>query len=101
MNISANTSSINAHQDLLSNSSHNLANSTTKGYERIQTDITQSKENQPVATTTIEENNTPYSNTDLVKEISDQIISYHAVGANSVAIKTKNETQQTLLDIYA
>jgi flagellar hook protein FlgE len=101
MNISNNTSSINAHQELLNNSSHNIANSNTKGFERTQTTIIGDSNEQPKATMEKEENNTPYSNTDLVKEMTDQIISYHAVGANSVAIKTKNEVEDTLLDIYA
>lgn len=101
MTISNNLSSINAHQDLLNSSSHNIANGNTKGFERTQTTIVADSTNQPQAQFEQEENNTPYSNTDLVKEVTDQIVSYHMVGANSVAIKTKNETEDTILDIYA
>lgn len=101
MTISSNISSINAHQDLLDSSSHNIANSNTKGFERTQTTIVEDNLQQPQAQFEQETNTSPYSNTDLVKEVTDQIISYHMVGANSVAIKTKDETQDTLLDIYA
>ena len=47
------------------------------------------------------ESTNPYSNTDLAKEMTDQIISYQAVGANAVSIQTQDEVSGTLLDIKA
>lgn len=101
MNIGTNLSSINAHQELLNASSHNIANSNTRKFERTQTTIQENGTDSVKATFQKEANKNPYSNTDLIKEISDQIISYNMIGANSVAIKTKNEAEQALLDIYA
>ncbi len=101
MNIDSSMSSIYAHKDLLDVSSHNIANSNTKGFERTQTTIIEQDKNSVKATFKKVENNNLYSNTDLAKEIAGQIISYHAVGANAVAIKTQNSVEDTLLDIYA
>jgi flagellar hook protein FlgE len=47
------------------------------------------------------ENENPYSNTDLVKEFTNQILSYQAVGANAVSIQTQDQVSGTLLDIKA
>ncbi len=101
MTINSNVSSITAHQGLLNASANNIANSNTKGFERTQTTIEQSDNQNVKATFEKIENNNLYSNTDLTKEITDQIVSYHAVGANAVAIKTQNSVADTLLDIYA
>lgn len=101
MNIDSNMSSIYAHQDLLNSSSHNIANSNTKNFERIQTAIEEQGKDSVKAVHEKIENPNPYSNTDLTKEITNQIISYHAVGANAVALKTKNSVEDTLLNLYA
>lgn len=101
MNISNNLSSIVANQDLLNNSAHNIANANTNGFDRIDTRIVeQSKQSVQAVSETIENPN-PYSGTDLTKEITDQILSYHAVGANVVALKTQDEVAGTVLDIKA
>jgi flagellar hook protein FlgE len=47
------------------------------------------------------ENNHVYSNTDLAKEMTDQIVSYNVVGANTVSLQTQNDVTGTLLDIKA
>ncbi len=101
MNVDSSVSSIYAHQDLLNSSSHNIANSNTKNFERTQTTIEEQGKNGVKAVFEKVENNNPYSNTDLTKEITDQIISYHVIGANAVALKTQNSVEDTLLDIYA
>jgi len=101
MTIGVNISSIYANQDLLNSSAHNIANSTTQGFGRIETNITQSSENTPEAINTKTQNDSQYSNTDLTKEITNQILSYLAVSANAVALQTQNEMDGTLLDIYA
>jgi flagellar hook protein FlgE len=101
MTIGANISSIYANQDLLNSSAHNIANSTTQGLGRIETNITQNNGNTPEAINTKTQNDSQYSNTDLTKEITNQILSYVAVSANVVALQTQNEMDGTLLDIYA
>ncbi|MDD2697734.1 MAG: hypothetical protein PHF17_02905 [Arcobacteraceae bacterium] len=101
MTIRANISSIYANQDLLNNSAHNIANSTTKGFGRIETNIVESNLNNPEAINTKTRNDSEYSNTDLTKEITNQILSYTAISANAVVLRTQNEVNGTLLDIYA
>lgn len=101
MNISSSISSINANMGLANASAHNIANSNTSGFERIKTDINEDAVGGVKASYRKESNTSPYSNTDLTKEITNQIVSGYAVGANGVAIKTKDEMAGTLLDIYA
>lgn len=101
MNINSSTSSIYAHQDLLSSSAHNIANSNTDGFDRVDTNIVENGKDSVKAVHSTVETNNPYSSTDLTKDITDQIISYHAVGANVVAIKAQNSLEETILDMYA
>ena len=101
MNVSNSTSSINAHQELLNSSAHNIANSITKGFERLDTEIVEASNNSVTTVTDKIESTNPYSNTDLAKEMTGQIISYQAVGANAVSIQTQDEVSGTLLDIKA
>ena len=99
MNINNNISSIMAHTTLLNSSANNIANMNTNGYERENTKIV--NENNIQAITSKEENKYELSNTNLVKETANEIISYHAIGANLVAIKTKDDVDGALLDILA
>ena len=101
MNINSNTSSIYAHQGLLNSSAHNIANGSTDGFDRVNTTIVESGKDSVKAVSNKIETNNPYSSTDLTKEITDQIVSYHAVGANVVAIKAQNSLEDTILDMYA
>ena len=101
MNLSPNTSSINAHMGLANASAHNIANSNTSGFERIKTDINEGVGGGVKTSYKKEPSYSSYSNTDLAKEITDQIISGYAVGANGVAVKTQDQISGTLLDIKA
>lgn len=101
MTIGSNISSINANLELQNSAAHNIANSITKGFGRTETTISQNNINEPIAINNQTENQSEFSNTDLVKEFSNQILSYIATGANSVALQTQNDIEGTLLDIYA
>lgn len=101
MNISSSISSINAHSGLANASAHNIANANTEGFERLKTDINENKTGGVTASYQKEPNSSPYSNTDLVKEMTNQIVAGYAVGANGIAVKTKDEITGTMLDIYA
>jgi flagellar basal-body rod protein FlgC len=101
MNIGSSLSSINAHTGLANASMHNVANAATPGFERIKTDINENKGGSVEAAYQKEPNSSPYSNTDMVKEITNEIVARYGVGANGAVIKTKDETAGTLLDIYA
>lgn len=101
MNISNSSSSIYAHLELANASSHNLANANTDGFSRVQTNINENSTGGVKTTSSIQPNNSLHSNTDLTKEITNQIISGYAVGANGVAIQTQDQISGTLLDIKA
>jgi len=72
MNISTNVSSISAHQGMLNNSAHNVANASSDK-----------------------------SQTDLAKEIPDQMLIQKTVAANANVIKAQDEMLGSLLDIKA
>ena len=101
MNIGNNVSSIAAHEGLANASAHNIANSNTQGFERLKTNINENAIGGAEASYQKVPNDTPYSNTDLTKEITNQMLAGYAVGANGAAIKTQDEITGTLLDIYA
>ena len=94
-----NIASINANITKLNNSATNIANVNTNGFVPIQTNIT-NKESSIVATSKkADDNGSKNSQTDLAKEIPEQIISSDAISLNVTAIKTQDEMLGTLLDI--
>lgn len=101
MNINSSTSSIYSHETLLNSSAHNIANSNTENFERTSTKMTEKGLDAVAPVSTQIENNYMESNTDLAKEMTNQIISYNVVGANVVSLQTQDEVSGTLLDIKA
>ncbi len=101
MNISNNVSSIQAHQTMLNTNAHNVANVNTDGY--VPSDTRMSDNGNSVTAYNAKADNTGSlkSQTDLAKEIPDQIIAQDATGANVAAIKTQDEMFGSLLDIKA
>lgn len=76
MNISNNISSLSANQTFLNTSASNVANVSTQSGNSS-------------------------SQTDLAKEIPDQIIAQNVAGANVSAVRTEDEMIGSLLDIKA
>ena len=101
MNIVSNIASIQAHQTLLNNSSHNVANINTDGFIPTQTTLNDTGDSVTASSAKATDNGSPRSQTDLAKEISDQIIAQNGVALNVTAIKTEDEMLGTLLDIKA
>jgi flagellar hook protein FlgE len=102
MNISSNISSIGAQQTMLNTSANNVANVNTDGFVPSDTRITNSSNSSVTAYNTQADNNgLTQSQTDLAKEIPDQIIAQDATEANVATIKTQDEMFGTLLDIKA
>lgn len=102
MNISNNISSINAHQSMMNTSANNVANSNTDGF--VPKNTTMSNNSGVVTANTRESTSTPNyskSQTDIAKEIPDQMVSLKATEANVSSIKTQDEMFGTLLDIKA
>ena len=101
MNISNNISSIQAHQTMINTSAHNIANVNTDGF--VPSDTKMSSSGSAISTNIrqADDNGSLKSQTDLAKEIPDQIIAQNTSGVNVAAIKTQDEILGTLLDIKA
>ena len=101
MNISNNTSSITAHQTFLNNNANNIANVNTDRFIPNSTIITDDTKSVSAVSRKSEDTGSMQSQTDLAKEIPDQIIIDNATSVNVSAIKTQDEMFGSLLDIKA
>ena len=99
MNISNNVSSILAHQTMLNVNANNIANVSTDGFRP--SDIRMSDEGNFVSANVrlADNNGSQMSQTDLAKELPDQIIAQDATAVNVAAIRTRDEMMGTLLDM--
>lgn len=101
MNISSNISSIQSHQSMMNTSVNNVANVSTDGFVPSSIRMS-SNENSVSANSRMADNNGSLkSQTDLAKEIPDQIVAQDATAINVKALKTQDEMLGSLLDIKA
>ncbi len=101
MNISSNISSINSHQTMMNTSANNLANVSTDGFRPSDTKISSSADSTTANTRLSDDTGSKKSQTDVAKELTDQIIAQDATAVNVSAIKTQDEMIGSLLDIKA
>ncbi len=101
MNISNNIASIQAQQTLMNVSANNVANVNTDRFIPTDAKITNNAGSVVATTRKMDDSGTLKSQTDLTKEIPDQIIAQNATALNVTAIKTQNEMFGSLLDIKA
>ena len=101
MNISNNVSSIQAHQTMLNVNANNIANVNSDGF--VPSDTRMSDDTNSVSTNVrlADNNGSQMGQTDLAKELPDQIIAQDAVAVNVEAIRTRDEMMGTLLDMKA
>lgn len=100
--INTNVSSMTANQVFMDNSANNVANVNTDKFIPNKTTITESTPNTPMATTSkATDNGSERSQTDLSKELTDQISIENVHEANLKAIRTQDEMMGSLLDIRA
>lgn len=97
MAISNNVASLQANQTFLNTTANNVANVNTDRFVPQDTRITNNDSKTPVA----DDNGSQKSQTDLAKEIPDQIIQGGVAEVNVAAIKTQDEMFGTLLNIKA
>jgi len=102
MNISSNISSIQSHQNMMNTNANNVANSNTDGFIPNDTRMS-SGAGSSVTSSTREADDTGSvkSQTNLTKEIPDQIVAEKAIGVNVASIKTQDQMLGTLLDMKA
>lgn len=101
MNISNNISSIQAHAAMLNISANNVANVNTDGFVPSDTKMQDSKSSVTPNIRKADNNGSLKSQTDLAREIPNQIIAERAVASNVTAIKTYDSMLGSLLDIKA
>lgn len=101
MNISNNISSIQSHQTMMNNNAHNIANVNTDGFRSSDTRMLDSGGSVTANSRKADDNGSLKSQTDLAKEIPDQIVVQGATAVNVTAIKTQDEMLGSLLDIKA
>jgi flagellar hook protein FlgE len=100
MNISSNLSSIQAHQTLLGNSAHNVANVNTDRFVPGEGTIGEGAGNTVEARITEgTDNGSAGSQTDLSREVTDQIVFERGIEANVASIRTQDQMYGSLLDI--
>ena len=101
MNISNNVSSIQAHQTMLNVNANNVANVNTDGFRPSDTRMSDDTNSVSTNVRLADDNGSAKSQTDLAKELPDQIIAQDAVAVNVSAIRTRDEMMGTLLDMKA
>ena len=99
MNISSNISSIQSHQTMMNVNSNNVANVNTEGFVPSTTTMSDMGNSVSANITKADDNGSPKSQTDLSKELPDQMIVENVTAANVTAIKTQDEMLGTLLDL--
>ncbi len=102
MNITSNISSIAAQQTLMNTNANNIANVNTDGFIPTDTKVISTTDNSVGTSKRLaDDNGSAKSQTDLTKEITDQITVQNATALNVTAIKTQDEMFGSLLDTKA
>ena len=101
MNISSNISSIQAHQTMMNSSANNVANVNTDGFVPTSTAMSSSDSSVKADIRQSDNTRSTRSQTDLTREIPDQMIASDTLSVNATAIQTQDEMMGTLLDIKA
>jgi flagellar hook protein FlgE len=102
MNIYNNMSSINAHQTMMNTSANNVANANTDGFIPKSTTMSESAGGSVSANVRgSTDQNYAKSQTNIAKEIPDQMIALEATKLNTTTIKAQDEMFGSLLDIKA
>lgn len=98
--ISSNVSSIASHQTWMNNNAHNVANVNTDKFVPQDTKISETENGGTKANTmSASSNGSEKSQTNLAKELTDQVSIEKATQSNVQAIRTQDEMYGSLLDI--
>ena len=100
--ISSNISSIQSNQTYMNNNANNVANVNTDSYVPRNTTISETQNGGTKANTSLaSDNGSERSQTNLAKELTDQVMIENVQTANIQSIRTQNEMMGSLLDIKA
>ncbi len=101
MNISSNISSIQAHQSYMNANANNVANANSEGFAPTRTTMHESGDAVKATFSQESVDAASQSQTDLTKELTDQVNIERTVEANVSTIQTKDDMFGALLDIKA
>ena len=101
LNFSANVSSLIAHQNFANANAHNIANVNTDGFIPTRTTLSESNGGVQANFQLATDNGSNLSQTDLAKELTDQVIVQNGHEVQATAIRTQDEMVGSLLDILA
>ena len=100
--ISSNVSSIMSNQTYMNNNAHNVANVNTDRYVPQNTTISEGQNGSTKAnTSSAADNGSQRSQTNLAKELTDQITIENVNAANVQSIRAQDQMMGSLLDIKA
>jgi len=98
--MSSNISSLMSNQSYMNNNASNVANVNTDGYVPRNTTISETQNGATKANTTLASSNgSEKSQTNLSKELTDQVAIEKVAQSNLQAIRTQDEMLGSLLDI--
>jgi len=99
INFSANVSSMIAHQDFANANANNIAHVNTEGFVPTQTNLSDGSGNVQANFQKADDNGSSLSQTDLNRELTDQVVVQNGHEVQSTAIKTQDEMLGSLLDL--
>jgi flagellar hook protein FlgE len=86
---------------MMNASANNIANVNTDGFRPTDTQMSNSGESVKANTRLSDDTGSTRSQTDVAKEVTDQIIAQNATAVNVTAIESQGEMLGSLLDIKA
>lgn len=101
VNFSSNISSLIAHQDFANANAHNIANVNTDGFVPTRTTLSNNGSSVSANFASADDNGSALSQTDLTKELTDQIVIENGHEVQGSAVRTQDEMLGSLLDILA
>lgn len=101
INFSANVSSLIAHQGFSNANASNVANVNTEGFVPTRTTLSDTVGGVQSNFQKADNNGSSLSQTDLSRELTDQVIIQNGHEVQGTAIRTQDQMLGTLLDIFS
>lgn len=101
VNFSANVSSLIAHQNFANANANNVANVNTDGFVPTKTTLSDAGGSVQANFAKADDNGSSLSQTDLNRELTDQIIIENGHEVQGSAIRTQDNMLGSLLDIFS
>ena len=101
LNFSANVSSLISHQNFANNNANNIANVNTESFIPTKTTLHETSGGVKAVSQSASDNGSTLSQTDLAREMTDQVIVQNGHEVQGTVIRTQDEMMGTLLDLFA